>query len=115
MTLEPCHDTHDADYVATGQMLMWRDRGQTRYSLLYRPSAEALAWDKPTAVEGSEMLAKGSIFGGFSYVAVKVTGRKLTQPAAGDRWGTRCQATMNLGPDSLPSDLCRVTAWVTSS
>jgi len=108
-------DPKNADYVATGETLFWRDNGKTRYSLLYRPSAEALAWDKPRAEKGDKVLAIGSIFGGFSYVVVKVTGRKETRPTSSDRFGIRAQVTMNIGPDSDATDRAKITAWVATA
>jgi len=106
-------DPRDASYPATGEMLVWRCNGETRYSKLYRPTAEVLGWDKPrTDGEDGEVFAVGSRFGGFSYVVVKTTGRKLTKATGSDLYGTRCQVAMNLGQDSYASDRELVPAWV---
>lgn len=107
-------DPRNVDFVATGTMLVWRTRGETRFSLLYRPSAETIGWDKPS-LAGGEAFAIGSRFGGFSYVTIKVTGRKLTKATGTDLYGMRAQVTMNIGPDSDPSDRAQVGAWITDA
>ncbi len=104
-------DPKNVDYPATGTLLVWRQRGQTFFSNLYKPSADALGWDKPR-LEGGEPFATGSRFGGFSYVTIKVTGRKLTKAPGSDLYGLRAKVTMNIGPDSDPEDRAEVTAWV---
>ena len=104
-------DIKDADFTATENRLVWRCHGETFYSNLYRPSAAALAWDKP-ALNGGEAFAIGNRFGGFSYVTIKVTGRKLTRADGSDAYGMRAQVEMNIGSDSLPEDRSKVTAWV---
>ena len=104
-------DTKDSDFVATGQMLVWRHNGQTQFSLLYRPTDAALAWDRPR-IYGQEAFAIGSRFGGFHYVTIKVTGRKLTKATGSDLYGMRSQVTWNIGPDSLEEDRSQAGAWV---
>ena len=107
-------DPRHVDFVATGQMLIWRNGSETMWSKLYKPSAEALGWDKPrTEGEKGEVLAIGSRFGGFSYVVLRVTGRQLSKATGTDTYATRCQVVMNLGPDSYPSDRNQVQAWIT--
>jgi len=103
-------DPKDADFLATGTTLVWRVFGQTHFSKLYRPSAEALGWDKPN-LAGGEAFAIGSRFGGFCYVTLKTTGRKLTKATGSDLYGTRAQVTMNIGPNSDEADRIKVAAW----
>jgi len=107
-------DPKDASFPATGGLLVWRMRGETFYSRVYRPTVEALGWDKPH-LNGEEAFAVGSRYGGFSYVTIKVTGRKLTKATGSDLYGTRCQVTMNIGPDSFATDRSQVTAWLTEA
>lgn len=107
-------DPRSADFPATGELLVWRtSRGDTMFSKVYRPSADTLAWDKPRlAPAGGEALAVGSRFGGFSYVQLRRTGRKLTRATGSDLYGLRCQVAMNIGPDSSPEDRRQVPAWI---
>jgi hypothetical protein len=104
-------DPKNADFVATGEMLVWRTNGETRYSRLYRPSAETLGWDKPR-LNGGEAFAIGSRYGGFSYITLRSTGRGLTRATGSTLYGIRAQIEFNIGPDSEPEDRARSGAWV---
>ena len=90
----------DAEFVATGSRLAYRDGKDLHWSLLYTPSEEALCWDEPFAetggveaerARGYEVMALGSQFGGYRYVLIRRTGRveSRVELSAGAR-GVRC-------------------------
>ncbi len=104
-------DPKDPNFVDTGKRLVWRVAGVTRYSRLYTPAIEAIAWDKPR-LNGGRAFAVGSRFGGFAWITLQITGRKETRATGSDLFGTRARVEFNIGPDHLPEDRAEVTAWV---
>tara|TARA_Y100001972_G_scaffold53031_1_gene64920 strand:+ start:606 stop:959 length:354 start_codon:yes stop_codon:yes gene_type:complete len=101
----------DAEFVATGSRLAYRDGKDLHWSLLYLPTEAALSWDKPFAdlggIEGCRdkgfAMALGSQHGGYRYVLVKETGRVETRVelSAGAR-GVRCQVVFDNDPSGEP-------------
>ncbi len=105
-------DPKDPNFPRAGETrLVWRVDGFNRYSNLYTPTDEALDWDKPRMANG-EPFAVGSQHGGFCYVSVQRTGRKVTTAPGGAHRGMKVQATFNIGPGNLPEDRCQVSAWL---
>ena len=95
-----------ADFPATGLRLVFGARGNGRATHLYGASKRAQQWD---GVEGATHAA-GSRFGGYSYVAIKVTGRGLRYGVVSEP-ATKCRVTIGLGSGD-PDDIETVDAWI---
>jgi len=96
----------DENFKANGYRLAWRVDGEIRWSQLYNAAPEAKAWDGAPA----DSQAIGSIFGCFSYVLLKTTGRAPTWvPHTSKRvLGVKAKVTFSAGTE----DENTVDAWI---
>jgi len=93
-------------FSATGLRLVFGARGNGRATHVYTADEQAQRWD---GVEGATHTI-GSRFGGYSYVAIKVTGRGLRYGVVSEP-ATKCRVTIGLGSGD-PDDIETVDAWV---
>lgn len=91
MALATARDTdifpvNENGFTATRDSLQYKSNGREFFRRLYEVSAETAAWDlgsdyKPAI--GCKLMAVGSRHGAYSYIEVRVVGRKTTRGACG--------------------------------
>lgn len=97
-------------FKSAGMRIIWKanNDGDTRCTNVYTPDPEALRWD---GVTGMATHAIGSRYGGYVYVRLVTTGRKVTKGPAG-AWGTRAKLTFIDMDENGAYEGSTVTAWI---
>ena len=98
-----------ADFKSAGMRIIWKSdvaKGSICTNV-YIPSEDAKKWDGATIATH----AIGSRFGGYSYVILTRTGRKVTKGPDG-AWGTRAKLTFINVDENGAREGSSVTAWI---
>lgn len=98
-----------ADFTATGARIVFGARGNGRSTVVYNASARAMAWD---GVEGATH-ALGSRHGGYTYAAIKITGRTVQYGVVSEP-AVKVKITIGLGTGDA-DDIETVDAWLIGS
>ena len=96
-----------ADFKSAGMRIIWKTGDCSRCTNVYVPSEDAKTWDGASTATH----AIGSRFGGYSYIELVQTGRKLTKGPQGV-YGVRCRVTfINIDAEGAHVG-GSVTAWI---